>query len=571
MNRRPSIFIAGVMTLVLLLIATAQVQAQSMEPTLPAACIDRSNPDTQDNWIDSVASTTTSLTVTLKDPPRSGGINIQACAPSDSGVYSRTWIFILANPVAGSHTILYIANDHNPSGATVKPARDYWVRVIAYDYSDNFSEWYYIRTKAVALTLNSAGSDNTYQSGDEIEVTATFGESVTVTGSPRIPFTVGHETEHADYESGSPGTELVFSYTVVGGDLDTDGIEIAANALENHGGSTINLTSSSTVEAALDHAAVTASANHKVDGGAATTATVPEFPADTITLAVAENTATGGNVGVAVTAVDRDRDTLTYSLSGTDVSSFDIDSASGQITVGSGTSLNYEQKNSYSVTVEVTDSEDADGNPEATPTIDDTIAVTISVTNVNDAPVFTEGTGPISRTTQENKAATSRVGEAVTATDEDGDTLTYSLSGTDASSFDIDSASGHITVGSDTSLDYETKPSYSVTVEVTDGKDDSGDEESSPTVDTTIAVEISVTNVEEPPESPTSVTVTGASTSSLAVSWTAPSDLGARLDGYDVRYYQGTSSPSTESQWIDHAHSGTGKITTISVLTKNHP
>ena len=51
------------------------------------------------------------------------------------------------------------------------------------------------------------------------------------------------------------------------------------------------------------------------------------------------------------------------------------------------------------------------------------------------------------------------------------DTLTYSLSGTDASSFDIDSSTGQILT--DAALDFEEgKSTYSVTVEVRDSKDD---------------------------------------------------------------------------------------------------
>ena len=51
---------------------------------------------------------------------------------------------------------------------------------------------------------------------------------------------------------------------------------------------------------------------------------------------VVENTAAGENVGAPVTAMDADNDTLTYSLGGTDMASFDIDSATGQIMVGPG-------------------------------------------------------------------------------------------------------------------------------------------------------------------------------------------------------------------------------------------
>ena len=103
-----------------------------------------------------------------------------------------------------------------------------------------------------------------------IEITATFGEAVTVTGTPRIPFSLGSGMKNANYARGSGGTDLVFSYTVVTADVDNDGIEIAADALELNNGS-INAGGTA---AALDHAAVAASTDHKVDGGRARLSTV---------------------------------------------------------------------------------------------------------------------------------------------------------------------------------------------------------------------------------------------------------------------------------------------------------
>ncbi|MDE2982022.1 MAG: fibronectin type III domain-containing protein [Gemmatimonadota bacterium] len=126
---------------------------------------------------------------------------------------------------------------------------------------------------SVALSLNSAGDDNTYHNGDTIQVTAAFGESVTVTGTPHIAMTVGSNTRHANYRRGSPGQSLVFSYVVQTADVDPDGIEIAANALALNGG-TINLTTNTATAANRDHEAVAASTSHKVDGAAASISSV---------------------------------------------------------------------------------------------------------------------------------------------------------------------------------------------------------------------------------------------------------------------------------------------------------
>ena len=100
----------------------------------------------------------------------------------------------------------------------------------------------------------------------------------------------------------------------------------------------------------------------------------------------------------------------------------------------------------------------------------------------NRAPVFadqddeTEGTQntEAERTIAENSAAETPLngGEPFAATDSNpGDELTYTLGGPDASSFAVSSAmdtEGQITVGAGTKLDFETKPTYRVTVIATD-------------------------------------------------------------------------------------------------------
>ena len=61
---------------------------------------------------------------------------------------------------------------------------------------------------------------------------------------------------------------------------------------------------------------------------------------------------------------------------------------------------------------------------------------------INVAPVFADATA--TRDVPENSAVGTSVGAVVTATDADDDTLTYSLEGTDAASFAIDSGTGQI-------------------------------------------------------------------------------------------------------------------------------
>ena len=103
----------------------------------------------------------------------------------------------------------------------------------------------------------------------------------------------------------------------------------------------------------------------------------PEFDATTATRTVAENTAAGEDIGAPVEATDPESDALTYTLGGTDAASFDIVDTSGQLQTKAP--LDYETKDSYTVSVTATDPENAS----------DTIDVTITVTNVEEAGTVT--------------------------------------------------------------------------------------------------------------------------------------------------------------------------------------
>ena len=89
-----------------------------------------------------------------------------------------------------------------------------------------------------------------------------------------------------------------------------------------------------------------------------------------------------------------------------------------------------------------------------------TAEVKVTVTPVADAPKFT-----LSSTSLSVAENTSVVG-TFQATDADGDTLTYSLSGTDASKFSI-SSTGELKL--EVAADYEVQSSYSLTISVSDG------------------------------------------------------------------------------------------------------
>ena len=113
----------------------------------------------------------------------------------------------------------------------------------------------------------------------------------------------------------------------------------------------------------------------------------------------------------------------------------------------------------------------------------------------NSDPTF--GITSATRDMFENSAAETNVGLPVEAIDPDaGDTLTYSLSGPDVSSFTFDSSTGQIKTKAGVTYDRESKSEYSLTVSVRDNKDAAGHADT--LVDDIIEVTVTVGDVDEP-------------------------------------------------------------------------
>ena len=160
----------------------------------------------------------------------------------------------------------------------------------------------------------------------------------------------------------------------------------------------------------------------------------------------------------------------------------------------------------------------------------------------------------MSRSIAENTAAGQNVGAVVTAADADaGDTLGYTLGGTDAASFDFVESSGQIRTKSGVTYDFEAKSSYTVTVTASDG-----------TATAVATVTIGVTDVDEPPSAPATpmVSAVSGSTTSLSVSWAAPANAGKpAIANYDVQYRAGSSGA-----WSDGPEDVAGTSATITSL-----
>ena len=176
------------------------------------------------------------------------------------------------------------------------------------------------------------------------------------------------------------------------------------------------------------------------------------------TRTLAENTKGVKDIGDPVGATDPEMTPLTYALEGTHADSFSIDTRSGQLKTRSGRTYDFEALSRYSVNVKATDGHGGEGS----------IPVSIDLTDLNEAPVFT---GEPTLEATENQSFAGRV----SADDLDqGDAITdYTLTGgSDRSRLEI-SNTGALTFRDDPDferpVDAGSNNSYVVEVTATGG------------------------------------------------------------------------------------------------------
>ena len=165
----------------------------------------------------------------------------------------------------------------------------------------------------------------------------------------------------------------------------------------------------------------------------------------------------------------------------------------------------------------------------------------LTVLRANAAPSFSS---PATFDAAENRTAA----DTVLATDSDaGDDVTgYAITGgADQSFFSIGATDGALTFKTapnyEDAKDQGTNNTYVVEVTATSG---AGEREKTATQ----TITVTVTDVDtEAPGKPAAPTVTAASTTSLTVSWTAPSNAGPAITDYDYRHR--TTSP--EGTWTE--------------------
>ena len=188
------------------------------------------------------------------------------------------------------------------------------------------------------------------------------------------------------------------------------------------------------------------------------------------------------------------------------------------------------------------------------PTATQTYIVTVTRAAANSDPTFPMSTAD--RDVAENTAAGQDIGAVLTATDTDMDTLTYTLEGTDQTSFDLVTTAGSAQIQTKTGVtyDHEVKSSYTVVVKADDSNGGTA---------ASVTVTITITDVTEAPGRPAApnVTATSGSTTSLDVSWSAPTNTGPPINTYDLRYQK-----TTESSWTNGPQNHTGITAAIGSL-----
>lgn len=178
---------------------------------------------------------------------------------------------------------------------------------------------------------------------------------------------------------------------------------------------------------------------------------------------IAENSANGSPVGVVAPRRNHGGAALSYTItSGNTGGAFSINPSTGAITVANSPILDYEALSTrwddpatLSLSVAITDASD--------PSLDETIRVVVTVSDVNEVPVITGGSQTIfSRTRIGTKLMT------VAGRDPDRfDFPTFSIvGGNTGGAFAIDAATGQLSVA--TAVDVAQETTYSLTVRATD-------------------------------------------------------------------------------------------------------
>ena len=210
----------------------------------------------------------------------------------------------------------------------------------------------------------------------------------------------------------------------------------------------------------------------------------------------AENGTTGVAVYSAIDPEEGGDSPIDLEVVGTDAAHFVIDKQGGlafAVPPNFEDPLDADADNMYLIRVVVNDGANESG-----------LSVIIEVTDENDAPRFPSAT-IVAEIPENSCPGTHPVYRGIGAgvaleTDEDGDPLTYALSGPDGRTFVIHPPTGYVTLSPGTLLDFEaSRKPFLLLVSVSDGRDDLGNVESEFKADDYLDLTVRVRGVDELP------------------------------------------------------------------------
>ena len=174
---------------------------------------------------------------------------------------------------------------------------------------------------------------------------------------------------------------------------------------------------------------------------------------------LSENASTASAIKIAdIVITDDGLGVNTLALTGADAAHFEI--VGTELFLKAGTVLDFETKASYDVAVTV-DDVSIGGTPDATSS-----TFTLAITDGNDAPTALTVTGIVPDLSEITSTASAVKVADIAITDDGLGTNVLSLAGVDAAHFEI--IGNELFLKAGTSLDFETKSSYDVTVQVDD-------------------------------------------------------------------------------------------------------
>jgi len=368
-----------------------------------------------------------------------GGTAVQASYSSGSGTGALVFTYTILAGQTDSNGISIDTNALSLNGGTIKDAAGNNATITATSVADNAN--FKVDTTAPtisseAITSATGIQNGTLNAGDVVSVTVNFSENVTVTGTPQLALNIGGTTVQASYSSGSGTGALVFTYTILAGQTDSNGISINTNALSLNGGTIKDAAGNN---ATITAASVADNASFKVDTTAPSAPSITSVTDDatpltgTLTSGSSTNdtdltvkvslTGTGALAGDTIQLYNG---TSTASQLGTSYTITGGDITAGFANVQTGTLSN---GTTYTVTARVTD---AAGNQSAVSTNSFTVTEDTTAPNAPSITSAFDNVSPVTGTIANNGVTndttltlggTAEAGSTVTIYDTDGTTV----------------------------------------------------------------------------------------------------------------------------------------------------